>query len=151
MAAAAAGGRFGVAPSEHDLTVRGRSVLSTRTACQHRSSEPVGTDHVGTNDKHATLQLPWDPPNREESMRAAMMSLALLAALVVPLDEAAGLTSCERKCHGNAGCLSACKSVQKPPAPAKRQQQAAPAPAGNSQSGGWRERAFTTEGGAGGY
>jgi len=78
-----------------------------------------------------------------------MMSLALLAGLIVPLDEAAGLTSCQRKCQGNAGCLSACRSVQKPPAPAKRQQ-AAPAPASNAQSG-WRERAFTTEGGAGGY
>ena len=38
-------------------------------------------------------------------MRAAMMSLALLAGLIVPLGEAAGQTNCESKCKGNSACF----------------------------------------------
>ena len=82
-------------------------------------------------------------------MRAAMLSLALLAGLAIPLDEAVGLSSCEKKCHGNSACLGGCKAAQKRPPPPDKARQAAPAPA--SGASGWRDRAFTTEGGAGGY
>jgi hypothetical protein len=85
-------------------------------------------------------------------MRAAMMSLALLAGLILPLDEAAGQTNCEKNCKGNKACLSRCGNAPKR-SPAAKQGQAAPraavAPSGGQN--GWRDRAFTSEGGAGGY
>jgi len=85
-------------------------------------------------------------------MRAAMMSLALLAGLIVPLDEAAGQANCQSKCKGNSACLNRCAQGAKPSPQAKHSQaapKAAVAPSGGQS--GWRERAFTTEGGAGGY
>ena len=81
-------------------------------------------------------------------MRAAMMSLALMLGLIVPLGGAAGQSSCEKKCRGNSSCLRQCAQPQKRAPQAKQQRQAPPAAADSS---GWRERAFTTEGGAGGY
>jgi len=85
-------------------------------------------------------------------MRTAMISLALLAGLIVPLDEAVGQSRCESKCKGNSACLSRCGNMPKRSA-AARQGQAAPKAAVSPSQGanGWRERAFTTEGGAGGY
>jgi hypothetical protein len=86
-------------------------------------------------------------------MRAAMMSLALLAGLIVPLDEAAGQTNCESKCKGNSACLNRCATGVKRSPQAKHSQaapKAAVSPSGGGQNA-WRERAFTTEGGAGGY
>jgi len=83
-------------------------------------------------------------------MRTGVMVVALLAALV-PLDEAAGQKSCEASCSGNASCLKRCVSAQKQ-APPARQRQAAPKPSsGSSSDTSWRERAFTNDGGAGGY
>jgi hypothetical protein len=85
-------------------------------------------------------------------MRTAMISLALLAGLIVPLDEAAGQSNCESRCKGNSACLNRCGHTPKRSAAAK-QGQTAPKPAvsPSGSAGGWRERAFTTEGGAGGY
>jgi hypothetical protein len=85
-------------------------------------------------------------------VRAAMISLALLAGLIIPLDEAAGQSNCESRCKGNSACLSRCANAPKRSAGAK-QSQAAPKAAISPSNGqnGWRERAFTTEGGAGGY
>ena len=86
-------------------------------------------------------------------MRTAMMSLALLAGLILPWDEAAGQTNCEKNCKGNSACLNRCGNAPKR-SPAAKQAQPAPraavSPSGGGQSG-WRDRAFTTEGGAGGY
>lgn len=85
-------------------------------------------------------------------MRAAMISLALLAGFIVPLDEAAGQTNCESKCKGNSACLNRCGNPAKR-SPQAKHSQAAPKAAVSPSGGqnGWRERAFTTEGGAGGY
>ena len=85
-------------------------------------------------------------------MRTAMISLALVAGLIVPLDEAAGQSRCESKCKGNSACLSRCANPPKRSSAAK-QGQAAPkaAIAPSNGQNGWRERAFTTEGGAGCY
>jgi hypothetical protein len=86
-------------------------------------------------------------------MRAAMMSLALLAGLIVPLDEAAGQTNCESKCKGNSACLNR-RATGVKRSPQAKHSQAAPKAAVSPSGGGqnaWRERAFTTEGGAGGY
>jgi len=85
-------------------------------------------------------------------MRTAMISLALLAGLIVPLDEAAGQSRCESKCKGNSACLNRCGNMPKRSA-AVKQGQTAPKAAASPSAGqnGWRERAFTTEGGAGGY
>jgi hypothetical protein len=70
-----------------------------------------------------------------------------MLGLILPLDEAAGQTSCDKKCQGNNTCLRKCGQPSKR-APQAKQRQAPPAAADTS---GWRERAFTTEGGAGGY
>jgi hypothetical protein len=84
-------------------------------------------------------------------MRAAMMSLALLAGLVVSLDEAAGQTSCAKQCKGNSACLNRCGNAPKRAIAAKEAQTTPRAGVSPSGGQGWRDRAFTTEGGAGGY
>jgi hypothetical protein len=85
-------------------------------------------------------------------MRAAMISLALLAGFIVPLDEAAGQSNCQSRCKGNSACLNRCANLPKRPAAAKQGQTASkPAVSPSGGPSGWRDRAFTTEGGAGGY
>jgi hypothetical protein len=83
-------------------------------------------------------------------MRAVMMSLALLAGLILPLDEAAGQTNCEKSCKGNRACVSRCGNAPKR-SPGAKQGQAVPRAAVSGSQNGWRDRAFTSEGGAGGY
>jgi len=85
-------------------------------------------------------------------MRTSVLLVALLAGLI-PLDQAVGQKSCEASCSGNAGCVQRCASAAKRASQAK-QRHAAPkaAPTSSSDSGNaWRERAFTNDGGGGGY
>ena len=83
-------------------------------------------------------------------MRTALVSFALLVGLVGPLNEAGAQSTCDSKCQGNSACLAKCGNAPKR-SPQAKARQAPPAAPSSPANRAWRERAFTTEGGAGGY
>ena len=83
-------------------------------------------------------------------MRTALVSFALLAGLVGPFNEAGARSACDSKCQGNSACLEKCGNAPKR-SPQAKARQAPPTAPSSPASRAWRERAFTTEGGAGGY
>jgi hypothetical protein len=129
------------------------SHLSIRPICLTPPRLVLTADRQPTSEQTTNrLMLKLIRIMRQGHMRAAMMSLALLAGLVVPLGEAAGQSNCASKCKGNSACLNRCGNGAKHSPQAKHSQATPKATASPSSSqNGWRERAFTTEGGAGGY